>query len=189
MMKRAILTLAALALLLGGVGQAKAGQLFDFTFTGSGVSVSGVLDATSNGDGTFTATSGSATVSEPNYTGPITLIPGSGNTPGNFFFYDNQLLPGQDPLITGGGLAFTTTASDPSQVNIFSNGPASPYTFADNFGVPVNPTPNDFGTAFIANGEFTLTAVPEPATLTLLGFGIAGLAGYGLRRRKQAVAA
>jgi hypothetical protein len=36
---------------------------------------------------------------------------------------------------------------------------------------------------------FSPAAVPEPASLTLLGLGAVSLAGYGLRRRKQAVKA
>jgi hypothetical protein len=37
------------------------------------------------------------------------------------------------------------------------------------------------------NNQFN-TAVPEPSSLALLGIGIAGMAGYGWRRRKLAVA-
>jgi hypothetical protein len=38
-------------------------------------------------------------------------------------------------------------------------------------------------------GAIPTTATPEPATITLLGIGIAGMAGYRLRRRKAAAAA
>ena len=33
-----------------------------------------------------------------------------------------------------------------------------------------------------------INSVPEPASLSLLGIGMAAVAGYGWRRRKQAVA-
>lgn len=43
---------------------------------------------------------------------------------------------------------------------------------------------------FVDNLQFNvaLPSVPEPATLTMLGIGIAGIAGYGLLRRKPAPA-
>jgi hypothetical protein len=37
----------------------------------------------------------------------------------------------------------------------------------------------------VANVTFASDPVPEPASLTLLGLGVAGLVGYGLRRRMQ----
>jgi hypothetical protein len=39
---------------------------------------------------------------------------------------------------------------------------------------------------FSADSTFTATATPEPASLSLLGIGAAGLLGYGWRRHKQA---
>jgi hypothetical protein len=39
-----------------------------------------------------------------------------------------------------------------------------------------------------ATATFTAQVVPEPASLTLLGIGAAGLFGYGWRRRKRAAA-
>jgi hypothetical protein len=48
----------------------------------------------------------------------------------------------------------------------------------------------DSGSGYwLADNISTSVPVPEPAALTLLALGIAGLAGYGLRRRKQAAAA
>ena len=90
------------------------------------------------------------------------------------------MLPGQNPLITNPGLLFTL--GDGTEVNIFSNGPSlgSPngtYTFYENNG-------------FNINGTFTLTAVPEPATLVMSGMaGLVGLGIVGIRRRKVSASA
>jgi hypothetical protein len=39
---------------------------------------------------------------------------------------------------------------------------------------------------FETPGTITATAVPEPASLTLLGIGVTSLIGYGIRRKRQA---
>jgi hypothetical protein len=170
---------------------------FDFTFVGGVggniggiVSASGILDATSNGDGTFTAITvvgGSGSVVSPDYTGLITLIanpspPSEVVSPSGFFLYDDQLLPSQNPLITNGGLLFAPSGPAPfSEINIFSNGPFSPsnpnYQYYENNG---NYT---FGT-------FTLTAVSAPVPLPRtagVGFVMLGVFGglAALRKRRS----
>jgi hypothetical protein len=48
--------------------------------------------------------------------------------------------------------------------------------------------PGGKGVDFSMGVGGTVQGVPEPASLTLLGLGIAGMAGYGWRKRKQRVA-
>ena len=156
-----------------------ADPLFDFSFSGGGISGSGTLDATDNGDGTFTAFSGSGTViGAPNGESLLTLYPsasppGEVLSPSGYFIYDSQLLPAQDPRLTNGGLLFFSSGYE---VNIFSNGPGS-YTYYDNsgFNTPVS---------FSVWQAVTPAGVPEPPTLILAGIGsLIGLVFAWYRRR------
>jgi hypothetical protein len=69
----------------------------------------------------------------------------------------------QDEFVASGGLAYPTSSAG--------------------IGAPAGGA--WFGPDFLTDA----VATPEPASMTLLGLGIAGMAGYGWRRRKQAKAA
>lgn len=167
-------------IMLVGVAHASAAA-FTFTYVDGFNNSHGFLNAISNGNGTFTATSGSLIVDMGLDAGTYSLFanpnaPNQSTSQSGAFYYDNQLLPAQNPSITNNGLLFTgLNAGDPNaEINIFSNGGPNAdqhYVFNSNgyhSGAP--------------NGTFTLQAVPEPFTMSL---GLAS-AGLFLRRRARA---
>ena len=166
------------AMALGAMASSASAVTFLFSYTGDGGAngASGTLQATANGNGTYTATSGTITAFGPVVSGsgvltPDPTAPAASFSPSGFFIYDDQLLPSQNPLLSNPGLLFDVGGAE---VNIFSNGPGpDTYTLYNNDGANVN-------------GDFALSAaVPEPATwaLMLAGFGLAGAAARTSRKR------
>jgi hypothetical protein len=151
-----------------------AADTFQFTYSGGEDLASGILFATPNGDGSFTALSGSGQfdgfsitlMANPNGTSNAT-------SPGGYFVYDNQLFPGQDPLLNSNGLLFSMQDGNATELNIYGNGACQSYT-AETHVESYN----------YSNGTFDASAVPEPATLPLVlgGSLVLGLACH-LRRR------
>jgi hypothetical protein len=193
---------AVLALFLIGPGEAQAGLItggggaqstFYWTFTnGTGTTGSGSLLASANGDGTFTALSGTGVVHSADFFGAINLVadpvaPGNAISHSHYFFYDDQLHPGHNPLLTAGGLLFTTTSNTPLEVNIFGNGADQPSSYYENNGTNTKGTFTLSSASLSVNpgGVINPALLAEPASLTLLGCGIAGLAFLGWQRRRH----
>jgi hypothetical protein len=65
------------------------------------------------------------------------------------------------------------------------------YTFfgggQGNYSILTTSPGGNYNINLSTGGSFTLTPVPEPSSLTLLGIGSLGSLVYGWRRRKQAV--
>ena len=173
--------LLALAAMAFSGGAASASEMFDFQFAGNNESGSGTLNAIDNGDGTFTAISGSGTETVNGKTGNLALIFNQGGqatstSPSSFFFFDNQLLPSATPVLSNGGLLFSATTG--GEVNLFFD-PQLGYLFY-----------SEYQQSYQENGPITFSLnqatadVPEPATWSLFGLGLIGF--VAARRRSRA---
>lgn len=178
-MKRTIALLGAVAALALSASASAASFLFTFSGDGGANGASGTLEATDNGNGSFTATSGTITAFGPVASGSGALIANPNGTavtvsPAGYFSYDDQLLPGQDPLTTNGGLLFNIGGFE---INIYSNGPEKLYTIYSSSGANAD--------GAFALSQVSTAAVPEPATWVMMLAGF-GMVGAGLRSRKRA---
>jgi hypothetical protein len=186
-MKQLTLVAAMVTLVLGGVAQAGSSQ-FAFTFSDpvDGITASGVLVATDNGGGQFTATSviNGKITGNPGGNGALTLIanpnaPGGSATFGQVT-YDDFLFPSQGVTLDTNGLFFSVPNGNTLNIFFALADIAPEYELADSDSA-------GNGTFLGAlTPSFTLTpvtAVPEPSSLCLLGIGAAGLVACRKQKR------
>jgi hypothetical protein len=169
-MKAKILGLLAVGLLATPI-LAGATTLWSFSYAGVGVTASGFLqtdDTLVNGGYLVTNVSGSRN-SEA-----ILGVVDTG-TPVAGAIWDNLLFPNAAFVFGTGGLMYSTASGN---YNVCSSGPPNIAACGSSGYKEFIPATGSLGDI-----RFSLARVPEPGTLALLGFGLAGL---GLSRRRKA---
>jgi hypothetical protein len=167
-MRKHFALLALISALLAFVGTvpAMAGSTYEFQYAGGGYVGSGILDV--NSAGLIVGLSGTQNGAS------MTLL-----NPGAFASNDNVFGTGA-PWISENGFSFEANNVDyniyyfATAVNYVATGCAvgSTCITAEAYGIPSTPI------------SFSAEAVPEPATLSLIGLGLLGL-GVALRKRES----
>jgi hypothetical protein len=162
---RIFAALPVLVLLLAGSQNVYANSAtFDFSFSGTGITASGMFTATLVSGNEFVVTS----ISGMQNGFAMTLL-----SPGAYAGNSNDIFS-TSPFLNFGGLGFVLSNGstaynvyyNPDTASYFECKSTSPCTVGGQ-GTPVT---------------FSLTEVPEPGTLMLLGSGLIGLAGVARRK-------
>jgi hypothetical protein len=190
-MRRSLAPLAALALLLGGAGQARADLVVNGGFeTGdfSGWTVSDINFAHIVGNGLQHSGNFAAQLGTANDISTVSLDQNIATTAGHTyslsFWLANDGGTFNEFIAAFNGVITDMTLPTPQGY--------THYTF-DNLVAAGDTTTLVFifshDSSFFRFDDVSLvdtTVTPEPASLTMLGIGVLGAAGYALRRRKRA---
>jgi hypothetical protein len=183
--------LAAVACLCAGAlpGTGRAGFIVDFTYSGAGGF------HTTTGSGSFSFANGLTTVGLSDLTAfSFTQTEVLGGKSGTFDYGLSDLTSfsatlGPGPTVTALSLASDFVAQSSGGLLLIDES-LSFTGLGTNEALILGNKPG-VGIITASTGTVTITspttATPEPASLTLLGMGAAGLLGYGWRRRQRAV--
>lgn len=172
---------------VAGAAMAAQAESFDISFSGPGVTASGVLNTTPDASdpGAYFVDSGSVTINGSAWTitggttAPGTSLTTTPNSNDWDFIYDNVLFV-PAPYVDGNGLLFTD-GSDTS--NLYSSGGVDYFLPS---GASLNA---DTGDGIPVTFAVTPAPTPEPASVVYSGtaaLGLAGVMAMELRRRRLA---
>lgn len=197
-MKGWLIGFAAIALLFEGVGQVSASFILNFDENGNGsISISGAALVPNPGTMLADPVEGgtSLTYRLPSLVPAVDVLIFEPGTTGQQTLSDMLRFTNANGVLDGSVSADRMIYYSDLEPNDVQGGPGT--DLADRSFQPrttsgileVGPEGNNgFSLLFFDNTYNGISDTPEPATLTLLGIGLASMAGYGWRRRKAAAA-